>query len=182
MTYVFLADGFEEIEAITPIDILRRAGAEVKTAGVGKREITGRSNITVTADIEVSEIKLDSELRMIILPGGMPGVDNLYASDKVREAVSYAAENDVFIAAICAAPSIPGKMNLLKGKRAVCYPGFEKFLEGAEISSDSVVTDGADGKYITAKGAGVSLEFALKLVEILCGEAEAEKIRKAIIC
>jgi len=179
MVYLFLADGFEEIEAITPVDLLRRAGVQILTAGIGKKEITGRSNIKITADIEASEIMLNDDLEMIILPGGMPGVDNLYASDKVREAVLFAAEQGIFIAAICAAPSILGKLNLLMGKKATCYPGFEKFLEGAEISTDSVVVD---GKFITAKGAGVSLQFGLKLVEVLFGADVASKMSKSLQC
>jgi 4-methyl-5(b-hydroxyethyl)-thiazole monophosphate biosynthesis len=177
MVYVFLADGFEEIEAIAPIDILRRAGKEVATVGVGAKEITGRSNITVITDIEVSETALNNELEMIVLPGGMPGTNNLEASEKVMEAVKYCAENDIFIAAICAAPSILGKMNLLKGKRATCYPDFEKFLEGAKVSREAVEVD---GKFITAKGAGKSLAFALKLVEVLCGEDKANEISRSV--
>jgi 4-methyl-5(b-hydroxyethyl)-thiazole monophosphate biosynthesis len=179
MIYVFLAEGFEEIEALTPVDLLRRAGKQVLTAGVGGMEITGRSNIKVIADIEASEIRLSDELEMIILPGGILGVDNLYSCDKVREAISFCVDNDRFIASICAAPSILGKMNLLKGRRATCYPGFEKFLEGAQISGEAVVLD---GKFITAKGAGSSIQFALALIKVLSGEAEAEKICKTIQC
>jgi 4-methyl-5(b-hydroxyethyl)-thiazole monophosphate biosynthesis len=177
MIYVFLADGFEEIEALAPVDLLRRAGKQVFTAGIGKREITGRSNIAVIADIEASEIKFDSGLEMIILPGGMPGTANLEASEKVKEAINFCADNDVFIAAICAAPSILGKFGLLNDIRATCYPGFEKFLDGAEICKTGVVTD---GKIITANGAGKSIAFALKLIEMLCGEEKAIEIGKSI--
>jgi 4-methyl-5(b-hydroxyethyl)-thiazole monophosphate biosynthesis len=179
MIYVFLADGFEEIEALAPVDLLRRAGKQVKIAGVGKKEIKSSRDIRVISDIEASEIELNSELEMLVLPGGMPGTANLEACEKVLDAVKYCAENDIFIAAICAAPSILGKLGLLKGKRATCYPGFEKHLDGAVLSDEYVVTD---GKIITAKGAGVSVDFSLKLVEVLCGTGEAEKMRKGLQC
>jgi 4-methyl-5(b-hydroxyethyl)-thiazole monophosphate biosynthesis len=179
MVYLFLADGFEEIEALAPVDLLRRAGKQVIIAGVSGKEITGRNDIKVTADIKISEIVLDNNLEMLILPGGMPGVTNLYACEKVKEAVKYCAENNIIIAAICAAPSILGKMGLLKGVKATCYPGFEKELDGAELSCESVVID---GKFITAKGAGVSVGFALKLVEMLCDTDTAEKMSKTLQC
>jgi 4-methyl-5(b-hydroxyethyl)-thiazole monophosphate biosynthesis len=178
MIYLFLADGFEEIEALAPVDLLRRAGKTVQTVGIGKREITGRNNITVIADIEASEIKLDDGLEMIILPGGMPGTTNLENSEEVKEAILHCAEKNIFIAAICAAPLILGKMNLLKGRQAVCYPGFEDRLEEAVISSGKVV---ADSKFITAKGAGVSIDFGLKLIEVLCGTEKANEISRAIL-
>jgi 4-methyl-5(b-hydroxyethyl)-thiazole monophosphate biosynthesis len=179
MIYVFLADGFEEIEALAPVDLLRRAGKQVKIAGVGKKEIKSSRDIRVIADIEASEIELNSELEMLVLPGGMPGTANLEACEGVIDAVKYCAENDIFIAAICAAPSILGKLGLLKGKRATCYPGFEDKLEGAQVSGEAVEVD---GKFITAKGAGVSVDFSLKLVEVLCGTDEAEKMRKGLQC
>jgi len=179
MIYEFLAQGFEEIEAVTPLDLLRRAGKEVITVGVNSNEITGRSNIKITADAEISEISLNKNVEMIVLPGGAPGYENLYASEKVREAVTFCAENDIYIAAICGAPTILGRMGLLKGITAVCYPGCEDYLEGAVICGKSVV---ADGKIITAKGAGVSLQFGLKLVETLCDSAAAEELSKALQC
>jgi 4-methyl-5(b-hydroxyethyl)-thiazole monophosphate biosynthesis len=179
MIYVFLADGFEEIEAIAPIDILHRAGKQVVTVGVGGTEITGRSNITVTADIEAAEIDLGDELEMIILPGGMPGADNLYASAKVKEAIEHCFMNDIFIGAICAASSILGKMGLLNEMRATCFPGFAKYLAGATVCDEPIVVD---RKLVTAKGAGVSIEFALKLTELLCGEEKAQEISTSIQC
>ncbi|MDR2531370.1 MAG: DJ-1/PfpI family protein [Oscillospiraceae bacterium] len=183
MIYLLLANGFEEIEALTPADLLRRAGKQVFTVSIDggadapDREVTGRSNIKVIADIEMAEMKLDSELEMLILPGGLPGVDNLYACDKVRNAIEFCAENNIFIASICAAPSILGKMDLLKGKKATCYPGFEKYLEGAEIFDEAVVVD---GKFITARSAGVSMQFSFMLVELLCGAKAREKLGVAI--
>ncbi|MDR2560051.1 MAG: DJ-1/PfpI family protein [Oscillospiraceae bacterium] len=179
MIYVLLANGFEEIEALAPVDLLRRAEKQVLIAGVGGKEISSTRGVKIITDIEVSEIELSENLEMIVLPGGLPGKDNLETSEKVIEAIKYCAGNNVFIASICAAPSIIGKMGLLSGKRATCYNGFEKFLEGAEILDDAVV---ADGKFITGKGAGSSIEFALKLVEVLCGAESAEKMSKTLQC
>jgi len=185
MIYLFLADGFEELEAVAPLDLLRRAGKNVATVGVdgvgandGLREITGRNGIKIISDININEVKLGSDLEMIILPGGLPGVDNLYASDKVREAVTYCADNNIIIAAICAAPSIPGRMGLLAGKHATCYPGFEDKLTDASATGEAVTVDGG---FITAKSAGVSVQFGLKLVEALCGADKAAEIAKSIV-
>ena len=183
MIYMFLAEGFEEIEAVAPLGILRRAGKQVETvavATVGNSDNTVASarGVKLVADVNISEVELNADVEMIILPGGMPGVKNLYASDKVKAAVNYCAENGIFIAAICAAPMILGRENLLNGKTATCYPGFEKDLAGANVSTDSVVVD---GKIITAKSAGASLEFGFKLVEVLAGTESAEKIRKAML-
>lgn len=179
MIYEFLADGFEEIEAITPLGLLKRAGKQVLSVGVGSLEVASARGIKVIADIGISEIKLDENLEMIILPGGMPGVENLYACDEVKNAIKYCTENDIFIGAICAAPSILGRMGLLKGKTAACYPGFENMLAGAVYSNEKVVRD---GRLITARGAGNSVEFALKLVEALCGAEESHKISETIQC
>ena len=167
MVYLFLADGFEEVEALCPLDLLRRAGADVKTDGITGKQVTGSHNITVTADILPEEIVLDRELEMIILPGGMPGTTNLDASGAVHEAIRYAAERGITIGAICAAPLIIGKLGYLSGRSAICYPGFEKYLIGANISAKSVVVD---ENYITAKGMGVAAEFGLALVHVLFGE------------
>ena len=127
MVYMFLATGFEEVEALAPLDILRRAGVEVTTVGIGGELITGAHGITVKADIADSVFRDDAP-EMVILPGGMPGTRNLDASPVVEAALSAVAANDGYLAAICAAPMVLGKRGLLKGKRAICYPGFEKFL------------------------------------------------------
>jgi 4-methyl-5(b-hydroxyethyl)-thiazole monophosphate biosynthesis len=176
MIYVFLADGFEEIEAVAPIDMLRRAGLEVKTVGIGNKVIKSGRGISVTADIVDSEAIFD-ELQMIVLPGGMPGADNLFNSEIVKKFIAYANEKKLFIGAICAAPFIVGKMGLLKGVKATCYPGYEKDLEGAIIENQSVV---ADKNFVTAKGAGVAIEFGLALVACLCGKEKADKIQNQI--
>ncbi len=179
MIYVFLANGFEETEAIAPIDILRRSELKVVTVGIGEDVIVSSHGIAIIPDItEVDFVPFD-DIDMIVLPGGMPGTLNLEKSRTVQDAIDYCAMNDKYIAAICAAPSILGKKGLLKGKKATCFPGFEQFLAGAEYTSDIVAHD---GKIITAKGAGAAIEFGLKLSEILAGETEAKKIRASLQC
>ncbi|MGN0596200.1 MAG: DJ-1 family glyoxalase III [Ruminiclostridium sp.] len=173
MIYCFLAEGFEEVEALTPVDILRRCGKEVVTVGIGEEVITGAHGISVCTDITEVELVPDDEIEMIILPGGMPGTLNLEKSRTVQDAIDYCALNDKYIAAICAAPSILGHKHLLDGKKATCFPGFEEQMNGAVMTGEKVVV--AD-KIITAKGAGASMEFGLKLAEILCGKARADKL------
>ncbi len=177
MIYLFLADGFEETEALTPLDLIRRAGGEIRTVGVPGIRVTGSHGITVEADMALSELTLDDSVEMLILPGGMPGTANLDSAPKVHEAIRFAAERGLPIGAICAAPSILGKLGLLSGHAAVCYPGYEDQLLGAEISAKPVVVD---ENLITAKGMGVALEFGLCLVEILFGEDESNRIRSSV--
>ncbi len=177
MVYMFLAEGFEEVEALCPLDLLRRAGVNIITVGVGSKNICGAHGIRVEADVRDKEFVYE-KADMIILPGGMPGTFNLYTSPAVHEAIEKTVNCDGYIAAICAAPSILGMLGLLDGKEATCYPGFEEKLKGAVISYKKVVRD---GKIITAAGMGVALEFGLELVKVLCGEAVSEKLRKAVI-
>lgn len=178
MIYTFLAEGFEEIEALCPVDILRRAGLDVTTVGIGAKEITGSHGITVTADIADSELSFEP-IELIFLPGGMPGTKNLDASVTVHKAIDLAIEQNAYISAICAAPMILGKRELLKNKRAVCYPSFEEYLIGATVpESERIIVD---GKIITAKGMGVATELGLKLVEILRDADTATRLRSAII-
>ena len=176
MVYVFLADGFEEIEALTPVDIMRRAGIDTLTVGVTGKTVTGAHGIKVESDITIDETVSDG-LEMVVLPGGLPGADNLRANDRVRELTLYAANNGAFVSAICAAPRVLGELGLLNGKKAICYPGFEKYLDGAEISDARVIKD---GNVITAIGMGASAEFALELVRALMGSIVADKIEKGI--
>ena len=179
MVYVFLANGFEETEAIAPIDILRRCELDVVTVGVGEEVITSSHGISVIPDITEVDFVPSEEIDMIVLPGGMPGTLNLEKSRTVQEAIDYCAENGKYIGAICAAPSVLGKKNLLKGKKATCFPGFEDFLLGAEFTGAPVELD---GKIITARGAGVAVEFGLKLAEVLKGSAASDKVRAAMRC
>ncbi len=178
MIYVFLADGFEETEAIAPIDILRRSGCEVVTVGVTGAEVTGSHKVRIRADITGSEFKKD-KADMIVLPGGGLGTVNLEKSAVVQSAVDYCAEHNIPIGAICAAPSILGKKGLLRGKKATSFPDFQKFLEGAEISEEPAVID---GNIITAVGAGAAIEFGLKLSEVMCGAEKSGQVRAAMQC
>lgn len=177
MIYMFLAHGFEETEALTPLDLLRRAGLEVTTVGIGGELVTGSHGITVQADIADSVFH-DNAPEMVILPGGMPGTRNLDASPVVDAALRATAARDGYLAAICAAPMVLGKRGLLKGRRAICYPGFEKFLDGAILSNHHVVRD---GKVVTAVGMGAALHFGLELVAMLRGDIAAEELRAAVI-
>lgn len=179
MVYCFLADGFEETEAIAPVDMLRRAGVTVKTVGIGKSVITGSHGLSVICDLTDSEVRLTDELDGVILPGGMPGTLNLDASQAVHSAVDFAVSHQKLVCAICAAPSILGRKGLLSGKKAIAFPGFEKELEGAIISKDPVVKDGV---FITAKGAGVAVDFGLEIVAALVSRAKSDKIRSSIQC
>lgn len=177
MIYMFLAHGFEEVEALTPLDLLRRAGLEVTTVGIGGELVTGSHGITVQADI-VDSVFRDDAPEMVILPGGMPGARNLDASPIVDAALRATAAHDGYLAAICAAPMVLGKRGLLKGRRAICYPGFEKFLDGAILSNHHVVRD---GNVVTAVGMGAALRFGLELVAMLRGDVAAEELRAAVI-
>ena len=177
MIYMFLANGMEEIEALCPLDLARRAGLPITTVGVGSRQITGSHGITVTSDITDAEYT-GKDAEMIFLPGGMPGTLNLAASDTVKNAILSVHAQGGYLAAICAAPSILGDMGLLQGKEAICYPGFEDRLVDARISEKRVVLD---GKVLTAAGMGVALDMGLKLVEIFRGEQAAQDLRHAVL-
>jgi 4-methyl-5(b-hydroxyethyl)-thiazole monophosphate biosynthesis len=177
MVYVFLADGFEEIETISPIDILRRGKVEVKTVGVTGKVVTGAHGIPMTADITIDKMKLDENLRMVVLPGGLRGTNHLQESAEVSAAIKFAAENGLFVTAICAAPKVLGAMGLLEGRRAICFPGFEPEMKGAIVTEDYVVRD---GNFITARGAGVASDFGFELLTVLSSRENAEKIRTAM--
>lgn len=179
MVYVFLANGFEETEAIAPIDMLRRAKLDVITVGVGGREVISSHKIPMKTDIEDKDVELSDKLEMIVLPGGSLGTENLAASIVVQSAIDYCVENKVPMGAICAAPSIYGKRGLLKGHKATAFPDYRKYLEGAEISERNVVTDGL---FTTAAGAGVSVEFGLELVKVLKGKELSDTILNTIQC
>jgi len=173
MIYVFIAQGFEEIEAISVLDILRRAELEVKAVGIGGKQITGAHGVTVTCDILDSEAKAGDNLEMIVLPGGMPGTINLQKSAVVQSLIRHCAENDIWIGAICAAPTVLGQMGLLTDKRSTCYPGMEVNL-GATIYTGQRVEQ--DGKIVTGIGPGASIPFSLRLVECLQGKEQAKAL------
>lgn len=179
MVYIFLAEGFEETEALAPADCLRRCGIEAITVGVGGKIIKSSHGFEIAADITESEVVLSEKLEMIILPGGMPGTLNLEKSQTVQKAIDYCAENGIYIGAICAAPSILGHKGLLKNHRAVCFKGFESHLEGAETGTEPVCVS---GKFITSRGMGTAVEFGLKLVEVLISEERSLELRESIMC
>jgi len=177
MIYMFLADGFEETEAVAALDMMRRGGLEVCTVGIENRSVTGSHGITVIADMVGNE--LGGEIpEGVILPGGMPGTINLETSEIVTDLLKKTYENGGLVAAICAAPSVLGHLGFLNGKKAVCYPGFESELHGAEIGSGKTATD---GNVITACGAGAAIEFGLDIVRYFAGFDEAERVRKSIL-
>ncbi len=176
MVYMFLADGFEETEALAPLDILRRGGVEVQTIGVTGGYVTGAHGITVKADI-LPPIALKDSTEAVILPGGGVGTQNLDASVLVKEAVQSAYSSGKLICAICAAPSVLGKMGLLRGKKATCYPGFEKYLDGAELSEANVAES---GNVITANGMGAALDFGFAVLARLRGADKAEEVKRQI--
>ena len=177
MILVLLANGFEEIEALTPIDVLRRAGLDVKSCGLNGKRIKGSHGIFVEADLLPEEVKLD-EVTMAIFPGGMPGATNIDAHPFTDKLIEATVKNGGRLAAICAAPLVLGRRGLLDGKRATCYPGFEGELTGAVVTGEGVVTDGS---ITTAKGMGVALEFAKELVRVTVGKEKAEEISLAIM-
>ena len=206
MIYMFLAPGFEEVEALMPLDLLRRAGLDVTTVSVrsaadaelltncrnigtaatnlwsrDSRLVTGSHGITVTADITEAELasrlSADFAPEALILPGGMPGTSNLDASPTVEAALELAASRGSYLCAICAAPLVLGKRGYLVGKRATCFPGFEEYLEGAAVGGKVI----RDGKIITAAGMGVALEFGLALVAALKGDETARSLRRAVL-
>ncbi|MBQ4105621.1 MAG: DJ-1/PfpI family protein [Clostridia bacterium] len=182
MLYCLVARGFEEIETVTTVDILRRAGIDVCTVGISKINsdmIVGAHNMTLVTDLKQKEVSTKN-LEGIILPGGMPGTTNLEKSKTVGELVRYCAENDKYIFAICAAPQILGHMGLLKGKHATCYPGFEGELIGADYKEDASAV--LDGKIVTGRGPGCTVDFAMLIVELLKGADVAEKLRDSMQC
>lgn len=184
MVLIFLADGFEEIEALTQVDVLKRAEVEIEICSVGhwnRDPVTGSHGIKVTPDLTAYDAWMKyggKPLEMIILPGGMPGTVHLDEDELVDRFLKKAEQEGTIIAAICAAPMVLGKRGLLSGRRATCYPGFEKDLKGATVTGGRVETD---GNRITGCGMGASTEFALALCAALKGEKAAEKLREAIM-
>ena len=175
---VFLADGFEEIEGLTVVDVLRRAGISVETVSVmEKKKITGSHKILVKADKKFEKADF-SETKMLVLPGGLTGTRNLGAHKELAKLIVQFAREGKYLAAICAAPTILGGMGLLKGKKAPCYPSMEDGLAGAETVAEGAVID---GNVITGRGMGASLDFAFALVEVLRGREKADEIAKQIV-
>lgn len=173
---VYLADGFEEVEGLTVVDLLRRAGIEIDMVSImGRKEITGARKIPVLAD-KLFEEQDDPD--MIVLPGGMPGTLHLKAHEGLADLIRKADKEGKVLAAICAAPTIYGEMGLLEGKNATCYPGMEDKLLGANWQEQSVVVD---GNFVTSRGVGTAIAFALTLVTILKDEETAKSLANSIV-
>ena len=177
MTIVFLAEGFEEIEAVTPVDILRRGGVDVKTCSItpGERTVTGAHGVPFVADLAPED--LPQSLDCVILPGGMPGTLNLKESDLVRERLIRTKATGGVVAAICAAPTVLSAHGLLRGEAATCYPGMEGELDCARFSREDVVIS---GRVITSRGAGTAAAFGFALLAMFRGREEADRIRSAM--
>ena len=177
MVYIFLADGFEEIEAIVPRDILKRGGVEVLTVGVTGDLVTSAYGLKIKTDVTIESVDID-DIEGIVLPGGMPGTLNLKNNQKLLEIVKYSFEKRLLIGAICAAPSILGNMNILKNKSACCYPGFEKELIGANILNESVTID---QNIITSRGPGTVIHFGFALLSYLKGEDTLKNVKNEMV-
>ena len=176
--YVFMADGTEEVEALTVIDLLRRAKVDVVTVSVmGKKQVVTSHKIGVEADELYGESDyMDGD--MIVLPGGMPGTTHLKNHEELRKVLFAYKDAGKYLAAICAAPSVYGANGMLEGKKAICYPGFEEELKGAVVTNEGVVTD---GQFITSKGLGTAIDFSLQLITLLVNAETAENIAKGIM-
>lgn len=177
MVYILLAPGFEEAEALVPVDMLRRANIETATVSITGEPVPGSHGVTVLADVTLDDVDL-SKADMLVLPGGGPGYKNLGKEPRVEQLVRKAAEKDLWVAAICAAPTLLGRWGLLEGKNAVCYPGMEEGLTGAQPQMDQGVV--VAGKVITGRAAGSAFDFGLTLVETLAGKEESDKVRHGI--
>lgn len=176
--FVFLADGFEEIEALTPIDVLRRAGLSVQTVSVMNGQVvTGAHGVPVLADAMFADIHSE-DAEMILLPGGLPGATNLDAHEGLGNMILDFAKEEKPLAAICAAPLVFGNRGLLEGKKATCYPGFETYLKGAEYTAALVEKD---GNFITGKGPGAAMEFAFAIVEKYCGIDKVNELKQGMM-
>ena len=177
MVYMLLGTGFEETEAIAPLDLLRRAGVSVATVGLNGNVIKGSHNIGIEADLEIGELDL-TDLEMIILPGGLGGVASIKACEPAMEAVRFAWENGKYVAAICAGPTILASLGITDGKNATCYPGCETQMGTANMVNAAAVTD---GNVITGTSAGCAIPFGLALIAALKGEEEAKRIEQQIV-
>ena len=174
---IFLAEGFEEMEAMFPLDVMRRGGLNVKTVSVtGEKTVVSSHQVPIVADMLFEDLK-EEDVEMVVLPGGLPGATNLDAHAGLDKLIMSFAAAGKPLAAICAAPMVYGKRGLLKGKKATCYPGFEQYLEGAECTGDPVERD---GNIITGKGPGAAMEFALAVVELLQGKEKVQELKEAM--
>ena len=178
MVYMLLGTGFEETEAIAPLDLLRRAGVDVLTVGITGKTVYGSHKIGVEADITIDEMDL-TNLEMIILPGGLGGVASARASRAAMDALEFAWQNDKYVAAICAGPTVLADLHITDNKKATCYPGCENGMGSADMVADVAYV--RDGKLITGTSAGCAVKFGLALVEALKGKETADAIARQIV-
>lgn len=178
MVYVLLGTGFEEMEAIAPIDLLRRSGIEVKTVGVTGKTVYGSHGIGVEADILPEDMELDA-MEMIVLPGGLGGVASARASKPALDALRYGWDQGRFVAAICAGPTVLADLGITDGRNATCYPGCEGQMGSANMQPGAAAI--RDGKLITGTSAGCAIPFALELIRALRGEEKAQAIAQQIV-
>ena len=177
MFYLFLADGFEETEALAPLDMMRRAKIEVKTVGVTGEFVTGSHGVTVKADLKPEEISFNN-IDGVVLPGGMPGTVHLGEDDTVSQVIREFEKEGKLVAAICAAPSVLGQAGILNGKKATCHPGFEEKLTGAEVFFSPVV---CDGNVITSRGMGTAVPFGLAVARYFTDDATIEHVKAGLV-
>ena len=177
MVYMFLGTGFEETEAIAPLDLLRRTGVEIATVGLNGKVIYGGHGIGVEADLEIGQLDL-TNLEMVILPGGLGGVASIKGCSAAMDAIRFAYENGKFVAAICAGPTILASLGITDGKHATCYPGCEEQMGTAIMENAAAVTD---GRIITGTSAGCAIPFGLQLIAALKGQEAADTIAKQIV-
>ena len=178
MVYVLLGTGFEEMEALTPVDLLRRAGVDVLTVGVNGRIVRGGHGIGVEADIELNEMDLTA-MDMIVLPGGLGGVASVRASQAAMDALRFAWETEKYVAAICAGPTVLADLGITEGKKVTCYPGCEGDMGSAEMVKNAPFV--VDGRLITGTSAGCAVKFALALVAIMAGMDKAQEVSDQIV-
>ena len=178
MVYMLLGIGFEETEAVAPLDLLRRAGVEVKTVGLNGKVVYGSHNIGIEADIEIAQMDL-TDLEMIILPGGLGGVASCRACQSAMDALKYAWDNGKYVAAICAGPTVLADLGITAGMNATCYPGCEGGMGSAIMIEDAAAV--TDENLITGTSAGCAIPFGLSLIEVLKGEEEAQRIAEQIV-
>ena len=178
MVYILLGTGFEEVEALAPLDLMRRAGIEVMTVGINGSTVYGGHSIGIAADISIDEMDLTA-LDMIVLPGGLGGVASVRACPAAMDALKFAWDNGKFVAAICAGPTVLADLGITDGKNTTCYPGCESGMGTANVLPGQAVV--RDGNLITGTSAGCAIPFGLALIEALKGEAAAKTVADAIV-
>jgi len=178
MVYILLGTGFEEVEALAPLDLMRRAGIDVMTVGINGSTVYGGHSIGIAADISIDKMDLTA-LDMIVLPGGLGGVASVRACPAAMDALKFAWDNGKFVAAICAGPTVLADLGITDGKNTTCYPGCESGMGSANVLPDQSVV--RDGNLITGTSAGCAIPFGLALIEALKGEAAAKTVADAIV-